>query len=274
MEKNLPLNYALFTNKQLTTYTKFFKFIKEKITIEPLSVSCGFELAFINSVVDVFPEASVDGCSIWKYIQGNGLATKILACLAFVPVEHVVTGFVNLQECAPVELKNLYSYFEENYIGAKKRTKVPSCKDPRFEHELWNCYDRTFKRKQPVIRIKLAGIDHHYIGSQANPNITKAIVDQWITAHKDFQYTDFDAISLEIEEASVHCLQLVEDDYLRGKCSCLAFAKHHLCKHILAVSAQLKLADCVISLIAKQIPIGQRRWPGRPKNAKRALIKQ
>ncbi|RMZ99104.1 MULE and FLYWCH domain containing, partial [Brachionus plicatilis] len=148
MEKNLPLNYALFTNKQQTTYTKFFKFIKEKITIEPLSVSCDFELAIINSVVDVFPEASVDGCffhfkkSIWRYIQGNGLATKycdlsqdlnlvrkycrMLACLAFAPVEHVATGFVSLQECAPVEPKNLYSYFEENYIGAKKRTKVPS----------------------------------------------------------------------------------------------------------------------------------------------------
>ncbi|RNA34251.1 hypothetical protein BpHYR1_007012, partial [Brachionus plicatilis] len=48
------------------------------------------------------------------------------------------------------------------------------------------------QRKQPV---KLAGIEHHSIGSQANPNITKAIVNQWIAAHKDFQYTDFDAFS-------------------------------------------------------------------------------
>ncbi|RNA37948.1 hypothetical protein BpHYR1_013270 [Brachionus plicatilis] len=71
----------------------------------------------------------------------------------------------------------------------------------------------------------------------------QAIVNQWIATHKDFQYTDFDAFSKDIEEASVHCLQLVEDDYLRGKCSCLAFAKQHLFKHILAVSAQLKLAD-------------------------------
>ncbi|RNA09461.1 hypothetical protein BpHYR1_035493 [Brachionus plicatilis] len=49
---------------------------------------------------------------------------------------------------------------------------------------------------------------------RANPNITTAIVNQWIAAHKDFQFTDFDAFSKDIEEASVHCLQLVEDDYL------------------------------------------------------------
>ncbi|RNA30586.1 hypothetical protein BpHYR1_052590 [Brachionus plicatilis] len=44
-----------------------------------------------------------------------------------------------------------------------------------------------------------------------------------------------------IEEVSVHCLQLVKDDYLREKCSCLAFAKQHLGKHILAVSARLNI---------------------------------
>ena len=35
------------------------------------------------------------------------------------------------------------TYFEDNYIGAKKRTKVPSRKTPRFSLELWNCYERT-----------------------------------------------------------------------------------------------------------------------------------
>ncbi|RNA24461.1 hypothetical protein BpHYR1_051886 [Brachionus plicatilis] len=66
----------------------------------------------------------------------------------------------------------------------------------------------------------------------------------------------------------------METDNQFSQYYCLAFAKQHLCKHILAVSAQLKLADCVIPLAAKQIPIGQRRGHGRPKNVKRTLIKQ
>ncbi|RMZ99838.1 hypothetical protein BpHYR1_051722 [Brachionus plicatilis] len=67
----------------------------------------------------------------------------MLACLAFVPVEHVIDGFVQLQGLIPNDLKCLFTYFEENYIGAKKRTKVSSRKDPRFDRELWNCYTRT-----------------------------------------------------------------------------------------------------------------------------------
>ncbi|RNA02121.1 hypothetical protein BpHYR1_007371 [Brachionus plicatilis] len=122
------------------------------------------------------------------------------------------------------------------------------------------------RKKAAFLSLLLLAYDYRFIQmiipSQSSTN----------GSHKDFQYTDFDAFSKDIEEASVHCLQLVEDDYLRGKCSCLALAKQHLFKHILAVSAQLNLADCVIPLVAKQ-RIGQRRGPGCPKNAKRALIK-
>ncbi|RNA00588.1 hypothetical protein BpHYR1_016467 [Brachionus plicatilis] len=68
----------------------------------------------------------------------------MLACLAFVPVEFVVDSFVILQDSAPSELKTVFTYFEDNYIGAKvQRTKVPSRKDPRFDRELWNVYSRT-----------------------------------------------------------------------------------------------------------------------------------
>ena len=67
----------------------------------------------------------------------------MLACLAFVPVDYVIDAFVELQSLIPNELKNVYTYFEDNYIGAKKRTKVPSRKTPRFSRELWNCYERT-----------------------------------------------------------------------------------------------------------------------------------
>ncbi|RNA01702.1 hypothetical protein BpHYR1_007717 [Brachionus plicatilis] len=130
----------------------------------PLSVSSDYELAIINSIQEVFPESEVCGCffhlkkSIWRHVQENGLATKysdfssenlirrhkkMLACLAFVPVDFVVNAFKELQSCIPNDLKKIFTYFEDNYIGPKKRTKVPSRKTPRFGLELWNYFERT-----------------------------------------------------------------------------------------------------------------------------------
>ncbi|CAF0952156.1 unnamed protein product [Brachionus calyciflorus] len=67
----------------------------------------------------------------------------MLACLAFVLVVFVIESFILLQNEIPLELQKVFSYFEDNYKGAKKRTKVPSRKNPRYEVKLWNCYERT-----------------------------------------------------------------------------------------------------------------------------------
>ncbi|RMZ99143.1 hypothetical protein BpHYR1_033971 [Brachionus plicatilis] len=83
--------------------------------------------SIIHSIEEVFPEAEVCGCffylkkSIWRHVQENGLASS----------------------CIPNDLKKIFTYFEDNYIGGKKRTKVPSRKTPRFGLELWNCFERT-----------------------------------------------------------------------------------------------------------------------------------
>ncbi|RNA00587.1 hypothetical protein BpHYR1_016466 [Brachionus plicatilis] len=80
--KNLPLVYALFSNKQESTYTKFFRFISERVTLSPLSVSCDYELAIINAIEEVYPDSEIAGCffhlkkSIWRHIQENNLAAK------------------------------------------------------------------------------------------------------------------------------------------------------------------------------------------------------
>jgi hypothetical protein len=138
--KNLPLIYALFTNKQEVTYRKFFSFISNKVKNSPLSVSSDFEIAIINSIEAVFPDAEVCGCffhlkkNICRHIQDSGLVTeycdlsiednqvrkfaKMLACLAFAPVSDVVDAFVSLQNEIPSKLKKVYTYFEDNYIVA------------------------------------------------------------------------------------------------------------------------------------------------------------
>ncbi|CAF1004601.1 unnamed protein product [Brachionus calyciflorus] len=163
--KTLPLVYALFTNKQESTYKKFFEFIKSLVKIEPCTISCDFELAIINSIESVFPETDILGCffhlkkSIWRQIQNYGLVNeyndmsnednnirlyaKMIACLAFVPCRVVITAFGLIKERTPNKMKDLISYFEEYYIGKPGRGKNPIRKQPRFDIRLWNCYERT-----------------------------------------------------------------------------------------------------------------------------------
>ncbi|RNA29515.1 hypothetical protein BpHYR1_028337 [Brachionus plicatilis] len=49
-------------------------------------------------------------------------------------------------------------------------------------------------------------------------------------------------------------------DFKNGKCSCRWYIKNYICKHLIGISKILN------------IPIGEKRKPGRPAKAKQALI--
>ncbi|RNA16221.1 hypothetical protein BpHYR1_031157, partial [Brachionus plicatilis] len=59
-----------------------------------------------------------------------------------------------------------------------------------------------------------------------------------------------------------------------GKCSCRWYIKNNICKHLIGISKILNIPECEIPLSAKNIPIGEKRKPGRPAKAKQALIIQ
>ena len=166
--KNLPLVYALVVNKQQETYTKLFEILKGKVINDPLSVSCDFELGLINSIEEIFPDSEIHGCffhlkkCIWRHIQEYGLVTsymdakneenqtrlfcKMLACLAFVPVDDVISAFETLKKNLPNnDLQKLYKYFEQYYIGTMSKGRYAKRKTPQFEIEQWNCLNRTIQ---------------------------------------------------------------------------------------------------------------------------------
>ena len=47
-----------------------------------------------------------------------------------------------------------------------------------------------------------------------------------------------------------------------------------MCKHLIAISARLQLYGFAIPILAKQIPLGQKRKRGAPQKAHKALTKQ
>ena len=63
-----------------------------------------------------------------------------------------------------------------------------------------------------------------------------------------------------------------EKNWKNAKCSCPAYFKNYICKHIIGLAARLKFI--VIPNEAKTVPIGEKRKRGRPARAKKALETQ
>ena len=64
---------------------------------------------------------------------------KILAALAFVPLNDIVNAFDTVVAQMPEELDPIIDYFENNYIGVIHRR---GRRRPRFPLELWNVHNR------------------------------------------------------------------------------------------------------------------------------------
>ena len=67
---------------------------------------------------------------------------KMLAALAFVPLNDVLNAFDTVVAQMPEQLDPIIDYFENNYIGVMhRRGRLP----PRFPLELWNVNNRVEK---------------------------------------------------------------------------------------------------------------------------------
>ena len=62
-----------------------------------------------------------------------------------------------------------------------------------------------------------------------------------------------------------------KENWIAGKCSCPKFFKSFMCKHLIGTAIRLKFAKAPPA--AKQVPIGQKRRRGRPKEAIKALLR-
>jgi hypothetical protein len=128
----------------------------------PETLSCDFELAITNAAVAVWPQVRISYCffhftqNLWRKIQELGFAKsyntdqkvrmffRSFAVMAFLPVEDVLD---NGQDLALDWLKEKYpvvKYFEDTYIGEKKRGRgAGSRKEPLFAVAAWNVHKRT-----------------------------------------------------------------------------------------------------------------------------------
>lgn len=63
-----------------------------------------------------------------------------------------------------------------------------------------------------------------------------------------------------------------KNEWTSSTCTCPNFFKEYICKHVIFVAVKEKCA--IIPITAKDIPLGQKRKPGRPKGRAPALVRE
>ncbi|KAL5240143.1 hypothetical protein ACI65C_007553 [Semiaphis heraclei] len=115
------------------------------------------ELTAINAFTYVYPSCKITACffhvsqCLWRKIQQEGLQTlystnvdfavnaKMLAALAFIPLNDVVKAFEELVDYLPEFILPVVDYFEDNLSVGRpmRRTR----QTPKFQPKLWDLYE-------------------------------------------------------------------------------------------------------------------------------------
>lgn len=128
--RTIPVVYALLPNKKQDTYMRLFTSIKNKVPKwNPEVISVDFEIAAIQALKCLFPDAKITGCnyhfnqSLWRKVQELGLVTdynssedirlhvRMCAALAHLPLDKVEDGWLCIQEDAP-DSEKLHEFFD------------------------------------------------------------------------------------------------------------------------------------------------------------------
>ena len=160
---SIPLIYMLLPDKKKRTYTRALEIIQQSVDgRKPDNIVCDFEGAFIGACHSIYPDTNIKGCyfhfrqCVYRHIQQCGLQTlyaenlefssamKMLAGLAYVPVDDVVQAYEELLDTVYFVdneelLEDFLDYFETTWIGKKRRHSHRG--EPTFAIKLWNNYD-------------------------------------------------------------------------------------------------------------------------------------
>lgn len=94
------------------------------------------------------------------------------------------------------------------------------------------------------------------------------------TIDDSFDWPNFDSFkktSFEFYDTSF-AYPITRENWHSGQCDCGEYFKLFICRHIIGITLRMKIIAAPAE--AKNVPIGQKRKPGRPAKAKPALVRQ
>ena len=157
-KRTMPCVFALLPNKRQSTYEELFNQLRAvNARLNPSAIMIDYEKAAMNAISNVFPNANIKGCffhlsqAIYRKVQTEGLQSRyqsdaefaisirMIPALAFVPSDSVVQAFEHLQESMCEEADGVINYFEDTFIGRRRRRNRGN---PLFPICMWNMHDR------------------------------------------------------------------------------------------------------------------------------------
>lgn len=169
---NIPIAYALCSNKTQITYEYILNVLIEKEpSLKPTIVMSDFEKAALNAIRSVFVSSQVAGCqfhysgAVYKHVQSCGLQSKyatdpefalnirMFLALSYLPAADIEAGFEELlalpfctyneEDDLNEQKQQFFNYMEFTWIGnPNARTQR---KRALFEPEIWSIYERTLQ---------------------------------------------------------------------------------------------------------------------------------
>ena len=142
---------------------------------------------------------------------------------------------------------------------------VHFCETPTIPLKLWTSAYHWALENRKVLQRKREGHIRYYTSASGEPSITPLRLTEY--ERKNGAWDTFEEF-LECYRST--WVITVPDDI--PSCTCPAFCKRNVCKHILGMRIRQK--SVTVPEEAKGIPLGQKRKRGRPARAKRALLTQ
>lgn len=153
----IPVIYALLPNKCENTYYALFSLIRDEMGINIRCYKCDFEMAQINAVKSIYPNASVTGCyfhyikNVWKKAvelnfpstAGRKNIVRMAANLPLLPTNLIVNGWQSIVAEAPSceEFENFKTYMEKYWL--KNPAMISCC---RQRHRTTNALEAWHRR--------------------------------------------------------------------------------------------------------------------------------
>ena len=162
----IPVVYILMNSKSTSSYVSILTELNNiRPGLNPETIMTDYEHAALLAFRQIYPNAQQQGCLFHlsqcirrRLQQVDGLQQRytddpefalqirLLAVLAFVPPDDVVSAFEELMDSQffqdnASDLLNLTNYFEDNWIGRPARRGGRS--NPTYQVEIWNCYTET-----------------------------------------------------------------------------------------------------------------------------------
>lgn len=149
----VPLIYILLPNKTQATYERLFTILRDQFLLNIEQYKCDYELAVIQAVNVVYPNAKVTGCYFhyWKAlskksknvglkdIDGGDRITRMYMQLALLPPIMIPEGFLAILELnsSSAECTTFSDYFSKQWIILITTDK-------------FSCYKEIFRTNNPI----------------------------------------------------------------------------------------------------------------------------